>query len=145
MVNNEVVNDNKLKTIAIVFGSLFLIVGILGFVPQVLVNGNLLFGLFKVNTVHNLIHVATGIVGLLCGLNSECASRLFFKIFGIIYGLIALLGMYYQNHDMFNGLIAHNIHDLWLHILASLAALYLGFFTPYSKHECRKDKDNEEV
>ena len=132
--------NGLLKTLAIIFGVVLLVIGILGFVPQALTNGNLLFGLFKVNTGHNVIHLVSGLVGLLCGLNSRHASRLFFQIFGIVYGLITLLGLYYQNHDMFGGLVAHNVHDIWLHAIISAAALYLGFFC--CCHRCCSSNDH---
>lgn len=124
--------ENKIKTFAIVFGIIMLAVGALGFVPQAMV-GNNLFGLFRVNTNHNIIHLATGAFALIAGLVSEAASLLFFQVFGIVYGLVALLGIYHGNQDLFNGLIANNIHDVWLHILISGFAIYLGFFSKESK------------
>lgn len=114
-----------LKTVAIIFGLAFLVVGALGFVSQAFVGGKL-FGLFAVDFVHNLIHLGTGIIALFCGLHSERASRNFFRVFGIIYGLVALAGLYYMDRPLF-GMIAHNIHDLWLHALVSIVSLYLGF------------------
>lgn len=117
-----------LKTIAIIFGVIMLAVGILGFIPQANPNGMLL-GLFHVNLIHNLIHVATGIVAILCGLSSEYASRVYFQVFGIVYALVALLGFYYGDRDIL-GLIANNTADNILHVLIALASIYLGFFYP---------------
>ncbi|WP_068467575.1 DUF4383 domain-containing protein [Candidatus Protochlamydia phocaeensis] len=114
-----------LKTCAIVFGVIMLIIGLLGFVPQVNPNGMLL-GLFHVNLLHNLIHLATGLAALLCGLTSEYASRIFFQIFGIVYGLVALLGYYYLDHPIF-GILANNLADAILHTLIAAFSLYLGF------------------
>ena len=121
-------HDHLLKTAAIVFGIVFLAIGILGFVPQALSHDNLLFGLFRVNNIHNIVHLASGVVALLCGLNSEQASRMYFQIFGIIYALVAILGVLYHHHDLFNGMLFNNVHDEWLHTLIALVSLYLGFF-----------------
>jgi hypothetical protein len=137
LVKDDRGQDNTLKTLAIAFGVVLLLVGLLGFVPQAK-TGDDLFGLFRVNTEHNLIHILSGVAGILCGINSEYASRLFFQVFGVIYGLITLLGLYYQNQDMFGGLIAHNVHDVWLHALISAASLYLGFVY---RHDDRVDND----
>lgn len=115
-----------LKTSAIIFGIIMLAVGILGFIPQANV-GNLLLGIFHVNLIHNLIHVATGIVAILCGLSSEHASRIYFQIFGIVYALVALLGFYYMDQPIL-GLIANNMADNLLHVIIAAASLYLGFF-----------------
>ncbi|MBA3721483.1 MAG: DUF4383 domain-containing protein [Parachlamydiaceae bacterium] len=60
-------------------------------------------------------------------MNSEYASRIFFQVFGIIYAIVALLGLYYKT-DMFDGLLANNIHDVWLHAIIAIVSLYLGFF-----------------
>jgi predicted Kef-type K+ transport protein len=49
-----------------------------------------LLGLFAVNGMHNLIHLATGIVALIVGFASDSASKIFFQIFGVIYALAAL-------------------------------------------------------
>jgi hypothetical protein len=125
-----------LKTIAIIFGIIMLIVGALGFVPEANPNGRLL-GVFHVNFEHNLIHIATGIVSILCGLVSEHASRLFFQIFGIVYGLVALLGLYYGDRPIL-GLIANNMADVVLHFIIAAFALYLGFFY---HHPLARDRD----
>jgi hypothetical protein len=118
-----------LKTIAIIFGVIVLAIGILGFIPQAN-PGDLLLGLFHVNLIHNLIHIATGIVSILCGLSSNYASQVFFQVFGIVYGLVALLGFYYMDQNIL-GLIANNMADNLLHVLISAVSLYLGFFYPY--------------
>ena len=70
-----------LKKIAIVFGIVFVAAGLLGFLPAANPGGKLL-GLFAVNSMHNLIHLATGIVALVVGFASDKASRIFFQVFG---------------------------------------------------------------
>lgn len=121
----EDLSGNKLKIIAVIFGVVFLVIGILGFIPQALVGQNL-FGLFHVNAAHNIVHLMSGIVALWCGLSSERASRIYFQVFGIVYGIVALLGIYYQNQDIL-GVVANNVHDIWLHAVIAAVALYLGF------------------
>jgi Domain of unknown function (DUF4383) len=61
------------KPLALLFGIVFLLVGILGFVPAVTSN-EMLLGIFHVNTAHNIVHLASGIVFLLCGLAGDGAS-----------------------------------------------------------------------
>src|SRR3954467_2101242 len=85
------------KSAAILFGIVFLAVGILGFVPAATPpmadgNGGMLLGLFHVNAAHNAVHLASGIVFLLCGMAGAGPSRMFFKIFGLVYALVAVLG-----------------------------------------------------
>jgi len=114
-----------LKTLAIIFGIVFLLVGILGFIPLFTPGGHLL-GLFHVNTAHNIVHLLTGALALFCGMVSGRASKLFFQIFGVVYLLVALLGLYYQDQAIL-GIIANNVHDIWLHFAIAFVALYLGF------------------
>ena len=110
-----------LKNIAIAFGIVFIIVGILGFVSAVTPNG-LLRGYFEVNPAHNVVHLATGVVALIVAFASEKAMRLFFQI----YALVALMGFFMGNQPLL-GIVAINAADNWLHVLIAIVALYLGF------------------
>ena len=114
-----------LKNIAIAFGIVFIIVGILGFVSAVTPNG-LLLGYFEVNPAHNVVHLATGVVALIVAFVSEKAMRLFLQIFGVIYALVALMGFFMGNQPLL-GIVAINAADNWLHVLIAIVALYLGF------------------
>ena len=54
------------QTVARVFGIVFLLVGLLGLVTTPFsLSGGLLLGLFPVNALHNLVHLAFGVWGLL--------------------------------------------------------------------------------
>jgi hypothetical protein len=50
------------KTLALVFGIVFIVVGILGFIPNPIVGHD---ALFHTNSVHNLVHLIIGIVLLI--------------------------------------------------------------------------------
>jgi hypothetical protein len=114
-----------LANISKVFGAVLLVVGLLGFVPALTPDGNLL-GIFHVNTVHNLIHVLSGIAALAAGFSGYAYSKLYFQVFGVIYGLVAVLGLFYMDNDIL-GIVAHNTADLLLHVVIAGAALALGF------------------
>ena len=114
-----------LKKIAVAFGVVFLLVGILGFVPGITQDGHLL-GIFHVNPAHNMVHIITGIGAIACGLASAHAAQLFFRIFGVVYGLVAILGFMAGDQALF-GLIANNRADAWLHTAIAAVSLYLGF------------------
>src|SRR5205814_4647827 len=119
------------KTLGMLFGVVFLAVGILRFVPAVTsdVNGMpMLLGIFHVNTAHNFVHIASGVVFLLCGMAGPGASRTFFKIFGVVYALVAILG-FYPDGTMLLGFLSNNVAVTWLHVVLALAMLYLGFGT----------------
>jgi hypothetical protein len=114
-----------LKKIAVAFGVIFVVVGVLGFIPAFVTDGRLL-GMFEVNSLHNLVHLVTGILAIVVGVMSERASRMFFRIFGVIYALVAALGLYSGSEPLL-GLIANNTADVALHAVIAVVALYLGF------------------
>lgn len=117
------------KTAALLFGIVFLAVGILGFVPaatQDMDGMPMLLGIFHVNAAHNYVHLASGAVFLLCGIAGAGPSRMFFKIFGIVYAIVAIMG--FMNGDKpLLGLISNNMADVYLHVGLSVAMLFLGF------------------
>jgi hypothetical protein len=123
-----------LKKAAVFFGIVFVIVGALGFVPAAAPHGHLL-GVFHVNTFHNLVHILTGIVAIIAGSSSEHGARLFFRIFGLIYGLVAVLGFFHGDRPIF-GILANNMADVWLHVAIAAVSLILGFAVRES-HETR--------
>lgn len=115
-----------LQAIAMIFGAIIFVVGLLGFYPPAMEGSNLL-GIFAVNPFHNIIHILTGVVAFGCGYKSEELSRVFFRIFGIVYGIVTLLGLFYMDQPIL-GLIANNMADVILHLVISAVSIYLGFF-----------------
>jgi hypothetical protein len=115
----------SLKSIAVVFGIVFVIVGALGWVPALAPGGKLL-GWFDVNDAHNVVHLATGILAIVAGVTSERASRIFFQVFGVIYACVALLGFVGGDKALL-GIVANNSADAVLHVIIAIVALYLGF------------------
>jgi hypothetical protein len=115
----------SLKQIAVIFGIVFVVVGALGWVPAVNPGGKLL-GIFDVNPAHNFVHLATGVVAIIAGVISEKGSRIFFQVFGVIYGLVGALGFFSGDQPLL-GIVANNAADSVLHVVIAVVALYLGF------------------
>jgi hypothetical protein len=111
--------------LSFLFGAVFIVVGILGFIPGV-TSGEHLLGIFHVNSAHNAVHILTGLVALIAGGVSGYAAKTFFRVFGIIYGLVAILGFMNGNAPIF-GLISNNSADTWLHAGIAVASLVIGF------------------
>lgn len=112
-----------LSKIAYVFGFFFLIAGVLGFVPAATPDHHL-FGIFHVNTLHNLVHIVTGVTALAAGFYGW--PKTFFQVFGVIYLIVALLGFFYGGAPIF-GLLANNFADTLLHVATGGVAAWLGF------------------
>ncbi len=52
-----------------------------------------LFGLITFHPAHNIIHLASGAIGLLAGVNKNPnVPRTFAQVFGAVYTLIAIVG-----------------------------------------------------
>lgn len=114
-----------LRSAAKVFGYILLIIGILGFVPGITTDHHLL-GIFHVNAAHNILHILTGALAVFAGNASQGASRTYFRVFGVIYALITILGFFYGDKPLL-GIFAHNSADVLLHLVIAAVALYLGF------------------
>lgn len=112
-----------LSKMAYVFGFFLLAAGLLGFVPAVTPD-HLLFGVFHVNTLHNVVHVVSGVAFLAAGRYGW--SKEVFQVFGVVYLAVALSGFYYGNQPIF-GLIANNTADNFLHVVTGAVAVWLGF------------------
>ena len=115
-----------LKTLSIVFGIVFLAVGVLGFVPGITSADGHLLGIFHVNAVHNVVHLLSGAVALYAGMTSADAARWYFRLFGLVYAAVAALGFVYGDQAIL-GLVANNMADTFLHVAIAAAALIIGF------------------
>lgn len=111
-----------LKPLTLLFGVVFIAIGILGFVPAATPNGQL-FGIYQVDSMHNIVHLVSGIIALFALYNLRYA-RLYLQIFGIIYlllGIIGLLGLMPISMNM-------NFADHLLHIGIGVVGVVAGFF-----------------
>lgn len=128
----------NVKTFALVLGIVYIAVGILGFVPAFLqqppatapelnvdAGYGYLLGLFPVNIVHTLVHLAIGIWGVFA-YKSIAASRTFARSVAVIFGVLTVLGLIPGLNTLF-GLVPLHGHDVWLHALTAIVAAYFGF------------------
>lgn len=114
------------KTVALVFGIVFLLIGVLGFVPA-LTPGGALLGLFMVNGVHSAVHLLFGVLGIAAAFTGT--SKLYNRAGGIIYLVIGLLGFVpaLAPGGMLLGLVMINLADNLLHLVIGAALAYVGF------------------
>jgi len=113
------------KNAAFLFGVVFLIVGTLGYVSNPVVG---LGGFFLTNPLHNIVHIASGIL-LLLGVYTALGASNALKIVGAIYGLVAVCGFFMVMDGMMFG-VAINEADKWLHVGLAAAILAAGFLLP---------------
>lgn len=82
-----------IQKLAFLYSVIFLGVVLLNYVPFVHDPQGFMFGLFKLDTIDDILHVASGVWALLAGLYSARAAAIFFKCFGPVYLFDGLFGI----------------------------------------------------
>ncbi len=110
----------------------FLVVGILGFVPGITTHygdmsfaghnsGAKLFGIFQVSILVNVVHLLFGVVGLVLA-RTAAGARNFLVVGGVVYLALWVLGIV-GGADW----IPANTADNWLHFLLGVGMFGLGY------------------
>lgn len=113
-----------LRMMAVLFGIGFIFAGVAGFF-QPFMQDNLLFGYFEVDTIHNFVHIFSGVIAIMAA-TSYKYTVLYFKLFGILYALVTVAGFVFKG-DLGFMMMHVNMADNILHLVISVFALYLGF------------------
>jgi hypothetical protein len=133
---------------ALSIGILFLILGVVGFIPGVVsipgatesyippdaapnayaLGFGYIFGLFPTNFLHNLVHCAVGLWGI-ASYNNSSSARAFNRAFAVAYALIAVMGFLPFAKTTF-GLMPIFGNNVWINALTALAAAYYGLIIP---------------
>ena len=115
------------KLIVQVLGAVLILIGLLGFVNDPIL------GIFEVDLVHNLVHLASGAAALYFASKGEDGAATFGKVFAVVYGLVFVLGIV-MGEGRLLGLMEINGADNILHLLITAVAAYVGF-TPTTCRE----------
>lgn len=112
----------------LLIGAVLLLVGIVGFfVDSGFDTGSGIQGdeliVFEVNGIHNLIHIASGLV-LLAAAGKAASAKAVATAFGVVYGLVAVIGLI--DGETVLGLIPVNAADNVLHIAIALVGIAAG-------------------
>jgi hypothetical protein len=120
---------------ALVIGATLTVAGIVGFFYNASFgSGNgtsrdAVLGILDVNGWHNVVHIASGAVGLLVA-RSYGGSRGYALLFGAVYLVVALLGFLAGDGNEIVNLIPVNTEDNFLHLLIGIAGVGAGLATP---------------
>lgn len=124
------------RIVTLVFGVVYVIVGILGFLGEPLVtdashadmesaSGDLL-GIFPINALHNVVHLLIG-AALLYGSTEHGRAVLIARIVGGVYAVVGLLGLVAP--DTF-GLMPIGGADVLLHLGSAAILLGVTYINP---------------
>jgi arginine exporter protein ArgO len=122
-------------TAAKVVGAVFLLVGILGFIPGITSNysslsfaGHMseakLLGIFQVSILHNIVHILFGIAGIAMAKRADSA-RTYLVGGGVIYLVLWIYGLVTSDQSSAN-FVPVNTADDWLHLVLGLGMIALG-------------------
>ena len=125
------------RIVALTLGIVFILVAIIGFLtPKENATGvRAELRIFDVDTIHSIVHLLFGVVGVAAAFMGF--SRRFNQAFGVIYIVLALLGLipalyfpagsFGTDNGLFLGLMHLSIADHILHLVTGLAAAAVGF------------------
>ena len=132
---------------ALAVGAVFLLVGILGFIPGVTTNYDqlagagheseaLLLGIFQVSILHNIVHLLFGAAGIALA-RSIAGARNYLIWGGAIYLVLWLYGMFID-HESTANFVPLNTADNWLHFILGIGMIALGLLlTRNRNHSAR--------
>ena len=119
---------------ALLFGAVLTIAGIIGFFYNSDFTSNKavhddVFGILSVNGWHNVVHIATGVIGLAAA-SAYASARGYAIGLGIVYIAVAVWGFIIGSGDSILSIIPVNTPDNVLHLLIGVAGIAAGMATP---------------
>jgi hypothetical protein len=126
------------RNFAMIFGIVFLIIGIGGFIPGLTDHGATPdpdltmtqgygheLGMFPINILHNIVHILFGVWGLAAA-RSLGGARTYARAVAVIYALFTVMGLV-DGLDTTFGFVPLYGGDVALHAILALVAAYFGF------------------
>lgn len=125
------------KASAAAVGVLFLLVGVLGFIPGITTDFDSmtfadhhseaeLLGIFQVSVLHNIVHVLFGVGGLWAATQARLVP-MFLLGSAAIYAVLTIYGIL-VDHDSSANFVPVNSADNWLHLVLTVALAGLGLY-----------------
>jgi hypothetical protein len=113
-------------------GIVYLLVGILGFIPALVTPSTqpgqgLLLGIFAVNTIHNVVHLVAGAVLIWAGTSAGLVGTVG-KALAAVFAVLVVASFLAPIAEG----VAINFPDTLLHLVSAVATGYIGFFAPGS-------------
>ena len=120
---------------ALVIGAVLTAAGIIGFFYESEFTDDesvrdAVFGILDVNGWHNVVHIATGVLGLVAFAVGAYAARAYALGLGAVYIVVAIWGFIVGDGDSILSIVPVNTEDNVLHLLIGIAGLAAGAATP---------------
>ncbi|WP_108249727.1 DUF4383 domain-containing protein [Planctomonas deserti] len=127
--NTTALTRSPNRIVAVAFGAVYVLVGLLGFfatsnVGFISPDGGLLLGIFEVNPLHNVAHLLIGAALLIAGLSNVSAAKGTNTTIGAVYLVLGIIGFFIENTAA--NILALNTADHFLHLLSAVVLLAVG-------------------
>ena len=127
--------ESPARLYALVVGATLVLAGILGFFYEAEFTSDesvrdSVLGILDVNGWHNVVHIATGALGLLAFTAGAYAARMYALALGVVYIAVAIWGFVVGDGDSILSIIPVNTEDNVLHLVIGLAGLAAAAATP---------------
>jgi arginine exporter protein ArgO len=143
---SRITNRSPVQLAALAVGAVFLLVGILGFIPGITTDYDTmsfanhhsdakLLGIFNVSILHNLVHLAFGVVGVVLA-RAAATAKLYLIVGGVIYLALWLYGLVIDKDSDANFLPVNSADD-WLHFALGVGMVGLGVLLGRNRHTSR--------
>ena len=118
-----------------VVGAVLVLAGIIGFFYNAEFTSDesvrdAVFGVLDVNGWHNLVHILTGVLGLLAYGVGVYAARSYAMAVGVVYLVVAAWGFIVGDGDSILSIIPVNTEDNILHLLLGVGGVWAAYATP---------------
>jgi Domain of unknown function (DUF4383) len=126
---------------ALIFGVVLTVAGIIGFFYSSSFGSpgktDDVFGILSVNGWHNVVHIATGVLGL-AALGSYAYARAYAIALGAVYIVVAIWGFIIGSGDAILSIVPVNTEDNILHLLIGIAGIAAFAATPAAPDQVRR-------
>jgi hypothetical protein len=135
LTSRTTTKGTPVQAAAALVGAVFLLVGVLGFIPGITTDYDSLgaagheshaelLGIFQVSVLHNIVHLLFGAAGLALARNASTA-RAYLIGGGVVYLVLWLYGLVVDKTSQAN-FVPLNTADDWLHFVLGLGMIALG-------------------
>jgi hypothetical protein len=121
----------RAKTAALAIGAIFILVGLLGFIDNPII-GDSDKAIFHADTLHNWVHIISGVLFVLVALASPASASMVLILFGIVYTIIGIVGFISIGSGGMGkvlGFLHVNGADNFLHVALGVIILFAGIAT----------------
>ena len=133
--SGDAAEKTMIQKASLIVGATFILVGIAGFIPGITTDYDdlglagpdskaMLLGLFQVSILHNVVHLAFGVLGVVAAKTID-AAKIFLIGGGLVYLLLFVYGLIVDRDADANFVPLNNADD-WLHLILAIGMIGLG-------------------